>query len=212
MRLGGGGVAPIEQANGNFIGKLLSGAAVCALLSVAWVAPAQQAVAQEFRFNTVEINGNQRIGDAAILREAGISRGAAVSGGQLNDAFQNLQNSGLFESVEIEPRGGTLVSNVVELPTINRVRFEGNRRIDDEALASIGQATERRVFNPAQAESDAAAIAEAYSNEGRIAARVQPRIIRLNQNRVNLVFEVFEGDNVEGERIHTIRRDRVRLA
>ncbi|MEM7521637.1 MAG: outer membrane protein assembly factor BamA [Pseudomonadota bacterium] len=201
MRLGGGGVAPIEQANGNYIGKLLSGAAVCALLSVAWVAPAGQALAQEFRFNTVQINGNQRIGDAAILREAGISRGATVSGGQLNDAFQNLQNSGLFESVEIEPRGGTLVINVVELPTINRVRFEGNRRIDDDVLAQIVQSTERRVFNPAQAENDAAAIAEAYSNEGRIAARVQPRIIRLNQNRVNLVFEVFEGDNVEVERL-----------
>lgn len=201
MRLGGWGGVPQKQAKRNGMSVLLRGASICALLSVAWMAPAPQAAAQQYQFNTVQINGNERIGDGAILRQAGIRRGETVSGGQLNDAFQNLQNSGLFESVAIEPQGSTLVISVVELPTINRVRFEGNRRIDDEALAQLTSSTERRVFNPAQAEADAAAIAEAYSNEGRIAARVQPRIIRLNQNRVNLVFEVFEGDNVEVERL-----------
>lgn len=180
---------------------------------MAWLAPAGQAAAQEYRFNTVVIEGNERIGDAAILRRAGITRGAATSGGQLNDAYQNLQNSGLFESVAIEPRGGTLVITVVELPTINRVSFEGNQRIKDEALAGLIGSTERRVFNPAQAETDAAAIAEAYSNEGRIAARVQPKIIKRSQNRVDLVFEIFEGDNVEvesvsfvGNRVYSDRR------
>jgi outer membrane protein insertion porin family len=180
---------------------------------MAWLAPAGQAAAQEYRFNTVVIEGNERIGDAAILRRAGITPGAATSGGQLNDAYQNLQNSGLFESVAIEPRGGTLVITVVELPTINRVSFEGNQRIKDEALAGLIGSTERRVFNPAQAETDAAAIAEAYSNEGRIAARVQPKIIKRSQNRVDLVFEIFEGDNVEvesvsfvGNRVYSDRR------
>ncbi|MGC1505692.1 MAG: outer membrane protein assembly factor BamA [Sulfitobacter sp.] len=157
--------------------------------------------AQQYQFNSVQINGNNRIGDAAILRSAGISRGEPVTGGQLNDAYQKLQNSGLFETVEIEPRGGTLVINVVELPTLNRVRFEGNKRIKDAALEQLIGSTERRVFNPAQAKADAAAIAEAYSSEGRIAARVQPRIIRRDQNRVDLVFEIFEGNNVEIERL-----------
>ncbi|NNE51700.1 MAG: outer membrane protein assembly factor BamA [Sulfitobacter sp.] len=168
---------------------------------MAWLAPAGEVAAQEYRFNSVQINGNERIGDAAILRRAGISRGQATSGGQLNDAFQNLQNSGLFESVAIEPRGNTLVITVVELPTVNRISFEGNRRIKDEVLTQVVQSEERRVFNPAQAEADAASIAEAYSSEGRIAARVQPRIIKRSQNRVDLVFEIFEGDNVEVERV-----------
>lgn len=179
----------------------MRGTCVCALLSVAWLAPAGQAAAQQYQFNTVQINGNERIGDSAILRQAGITRGQPVSGGQLNDAYQKLQSSGLFETVAIEPRGGTLVINVVELPTLNRVTFEGNRRIKNEQLALLVGSTERRVFNPAQAEADAAAIAEAYTSEGRIAARVQPRIIKLNQNRVNLVFEILEGDNVEVERL-----------
>ncbi|WP_432816910.1 outer membrane protein assembly factor BamA [Sulfitobacter sp. JB4-11] len=170
-------------------------------MSMAWMAPAVPVEAQEYRFTNVEINGNNRIGDSAILARAGIGSGQVVSGGQLNDAFQNLQNSGLFETVAIEPRGSTLVINVTELPTINRISFEGNRRIDDETLAELTSSAERRVFNPSQAERDAAAIAEAYSNDGRIAARVQPRIIRRNQNRVDLVFEIFEGDNVEIERL-----------
>jgi outer membrane protein insertion porin family len=183
-------------------GKTVRRVGFCALLSVsALAAAAPEVAAQQYRFTSVRIEGNERVGDSAILARTGILRGQAITGGQLNDAFQNLQNSGLFESVLIEPRGATLVITVVELPTVNRVRFEGNRRIKDEALASLVTSAERRVFSPAQAERDAAAITEAYSNEGRIAARVTPRIIKRNQNRVDLVFEIFEGDNVEIERL-----------
>ena len=183
------------------LGKQLRRVSFCMILSVAGVVTAPAAFAQEYRFNTVRIDGNERVGDSAILARAGIRRGQAISGGQLNDAYQSLQNSGLFESVALEPRGGTLVITVVELPTINRVRFEGNRRIKDENLEGLIASSERRVFSPAQAERDAAIITEAYSNDGRIAARVQPRIIKRDQNRVDLVFEIFEGDNVEIERL-----------
>ncbi|WP_254694269.1 outer membrane protein assembly factor BamA [Sulfitobacter sp. SK012] len=165
------------------------------------MAPAAPVAAQEYRFNSVEIEGNTRIGDSAILSQAGIARGQTVTAGQLNDAYQRLNTSGLFESVSIEPAGGTLRITVVELPTINRISFEGNRRIKDEVLATVIRSTERRVFNPSDAEKDANSIAEAYSVDGRLSARVQPRVIRRDQNRVDLVFEVFEGDNVEIERI-----------
>ncbi|NUH64096.1 outer membrane protein assembly factor BamA [Sulfitobacter sp. S0837] len=201
MGLRNEGRKPIEWAQRSNVSKTLRGASLCVMLSVAWLVPGSETVAQQYQFNTVVIEGNQRINDGAILTRAGIGRGQPVSGGQLNDAYQNLQNSGLFESVAIEPRGGTLVITVVELPTLNRVSFEGNRRIKDEMLAELIGSTERRVFNPNQAEQDAAAIAEAYSNEGRLSARVQPRIIRRDQNRVDLVFEIFEGDNVEVERL-----------
>ena len=187
-----------QQVN---IGMGLRGASLSVMLAAAAVAPGSEAAAQQYQFNTVIVEGNQRINDGAVLTRAGIGRGQTVSGGQLNDAYQNLQNSGLFESVSIEPRGNTLVITVVELPTLNRVSFEGNRRIKDEMLAELIGSTERRIFNPTQAEADAAAIAEAYSNEGRLSARVQPRIIRRDQNRVDLVFEIFEGDNVEIERL-----------
>lgn len=189
----------LEQYNHLKIG--LKGLAFSLLITTAWIAPAPQAFAQQYQFNTVQIEGNQRLGDSAILSQAGIARGKAVSAGELNDAYQRLNNSGLFESVAISPQGRTLKITVVELPTINRISFEGNRRIKDEALSSVIDSTARRVFSPAQAEKDANSIAQAYSNEGRLAARVQPKVIKRSQNRVDLVFEVFEGDNVEVERL-----------
>ena len=172
-----------------------------ALVSVGWTAFTVPVHAQSFQFNQIVVEGNTRIGDAAVITRAGIAPGQSVTAGQVNDALQNLQTSGLFETVSVEPQGSTLRITVVELPTINRVSFEGNRRLDDDALAEIIQSQERRVFNPSQVERDASAIAEIYSGQGRIAARVTPRIIRRNDNRVDLIFEVFEGDVVEIERL-----------
>ncbi|WP_299545916.1 outer membrane protein assembly factor BamA [uncultured Tateyamaria sp.] len=160
--------------------------------------PAQ---AQNFQFSRIVIDGNTRVGDAAVLARAGIASGQTLSAGQVNDARRNLETSGLFETVSVDPQGNTLVITVTEFPTINRLTFEGNRRVDDEALSAIIQSQERRVFSPAQAERDAGAIAEAYSTQGRVAARVSPRIIRRSDNRVDLIFEIFEGDVVEVERI-----------
>ena len=157
--------------------------------------------AQNFSFNNVVVDGNTRIGNSAILSRAGIARGQTVSAGQLNDAFQKLQNSGLFESVSISPVGNTLNITVVERPTINRVNFEGNRRLKNDALSALVSSTERRVFNPTVAEADAAKIAEAYSNSGRLAARVSPKIIKRSDNRVDVVFEIFECDIIEVERL-----------
>ena len=181
--------------------RVLRTISIITLVSVGWTGFASPVQAQNFRFSQIVIDGNTRIGDAAILTRAGIAPGQTVSAGQVNDALQNLQTSGLFETVRVEPQGSTLRITVVELPTINRISFEGNRRIDDEALGEIIQSQERRVLNPAQVDRDASGLAEAYSSQGRIAARVTPRIIRRSDNRVDLVFEIFEGDVVEIERL-----------
>ncbi|MHA6345200.1 outer membrane protein assembly factor BamA [Roseivivax sp. CAU 1761] len=159
------------------------------------------AIAQTYTFNSVAVEGNRRIETGTILSYAGIGRGQAVSGAELNDAYQRIQGSGLFETVEIVPQGGTLVIRVVEFPTINTIAIEGNQRLDDDVLLPLVQSQSRRVFSPAQAEADAQAMTEAYSQQGRIAARIQPRVIRRSDNRVDLVFEVFEGGVAEVERI-----------
>lgn len=171
------------------------------VVALAVLLSAVSAFAQSFSFTRVEIEGNQRIGDAAILQTAAIPRGEPVSAGQVNAALQRLQGSGLFESVEVAPEGSTLRITVVEFPTVNRISFEGNRRIKDEELTALVQSNERRVYNPAQAERDAAVIADAYTNTGRLAARVTPKVISRSDNRVDLVFEIFEGGVVEIERL-----------
>ncbi|MCF6429292.1 outer membrane protein assembly factor BamA [Leisingera sp. MMG026] len=159
------------------------------------------AEAQSFRFNTVQVEGNQRIQTSTVVAYTGIERGQTVSAGELNDAYQRILDSGVFETVELVPRGNTLVIKVTEFPTINQISFEGNRRLKDDSLDQIVESAPRRVFSPSQAERDAAAIAEAYSVQGRLASRVTPRIIRRNNNRVDLVFEISEGDTIEVERV-----------
>jgi outer membrane protein insertion porin family len=159
------------------------------------------AIAQEYSFSTVVVEGNQSIETATIISYAGIGRGQVVTAAALNDAYQRIVNSGLFESVALEPQGNTLVIRVVEYPMINVINFEGNKRLKDEDLAEIVGSESRRVYSPSQAEEDAAAIAEVYRVQGRIAATVDPRIIRRDGNRVDLVFEIAEGRVVEIERL-----------
>jgi outer membrane protein insertion porin family len=187
-------------------------ATVFVAATMAWAALPQSAIAQQYRFNSVSVEGNQRIDPATVLSLAGIARGASVSGAQLNSAFQRIQGSGLFESVEIIPQGNRLAIKVVEFPTINRINFEGNRRIKDDVLEGIVESQSRRVFSPSTAERDSANIAEAYSQQGRLTAKVTPRIIRRSDNRVDLVFEIFEGGLTEIERLgfvgNTVYTDR----
>lgn len=161
----------------------------------------EPAVAQSYAFSSVRVEGNKRIDTGTILSYAGIGRGHRVSGADVNAAYQRIERSGLFESVEVVPSGRTLVIRVSEYPTINRVRIEGNKRLKNKVLQPILKSTSRRVFNPDIAEQDAQALAEAYANAGRIQARVSPKIIRRRDNRVDLVFEVYEGGTTEIERI-----------
>ncbi|MFV0359127.1 outer membrane protein assembly factor BamA [Tropicimonas sp.] len=182
--------------------KLGKGAlALISVLAVAVPAGMVATPASAYVFSNVKIEGNQRIEPQTILSYLDLPRGRDVSAGELNDAMQRLQNSGLFEKVELVPSGGTLVVRISEYPTINVISFEGNKRLKDENLAEIVKSQSRRVYSPAQAEADAAAISQVYAAEGRLAARVDTSIIRRSDNRVDLVFEVFEGDVTEIERI-----------
>ncbi|MEZ5912180.1 MAG: outer membrane protein assembly factor BamA [Paracoccaceae bacterium] len=164
----------------------------------AFFTPAQ---AQTFQFSSVQVEGNDRVEPGTILSYAGIARGQAVSQAGLNDAYQRIVNSGLFETVELSPQGGTLVIRVQEYPTINVIAFEGNRKLKDDKLAELVQSKSRFVFSPRQAEADAQAIATAYRDGGRFNATVTPKIIRRDGNRVDLVFEIAEGKVSEIERL-----------
>jgi outer membrane protein insertion porin family len=187
------------------VGRVL--AQSVAAVRTLWVAlclmafAAGAASAQDFVFGSIVIEGNQRVEDGTILTYADLAPGVMLSVAELNEAGQDIRNSGLFESVELVPQGNRLVIRVVEYPTISRISIEGNDRIDDATLLSLVRSQPRRVFTPAQAEADTAAITGAYARQGRINASVTPRIIRLPENRVDLVFEVVESGVTEVERI-----------
>ena len=184
-------------------GRLITASALAISIAVSMPSGAvfAPAFAQDLTFSNVTIEGNDRVDAATILSFLGIARGEALTAGQLNDASQRLTNSGLFESVALVPQGGNLIVRVQEYPIVNVISFEGNRRLDDEQLAEAISTESRRIFSPSKAEADAAAIAEIYRVTGRIAATVTPKVIRRDDNRVDLVFEIAEGRVVEVERL-----------
>lgn len=194
------GTSRDEQRHDSYILYRLA-AVVFLFFATVSIFSAAPAYAQNYTFNSVQVEGNQRIQTSTIIAYTGIEPGKSLSAGELNAAYQSILDSGVFETVELEPRGSTLLIKVRERPTINTVSIEGNRRIQDEDLAGFIQSQSRQVFNPALAEADAALIAEVYSQRGRIAASVTPRIIRRSDNRVDLVFEIAEGESIEVERI-----------
>lgn len=178
---------------------LALGAGVTGIAPIFTATPAEAQTAM--RFSSIQVVGNQRIEAATVRNFANIPTGKAVTPGQVNSAYQRLINTQLFEEVDVTPRGGTLIITVREFPTISRINFERNRKLKDEKLAELIGSRTRHAYNPAQAEADAAIIVEAYRQAGRQTAEVTPKIIRRSDNRVDLVFEIFEGKVVEVERI-----------
>lgn len=174
---------------------------VFVFITMLWGGLSAPAAAQNFNFSTIQIEGATRIERGTILSYAGFAENETVSAGQLNTAFQAVSASGLFETVEFIPNGRVLTIKVQEYPTVNLINFEGNRTLKDEELAGVVQSQSRRVYSPTLAEQDAARIVQAYEQSGRLAANVDPVIIRRSNNRVDLVFEIREGQVTEVERI-----------
>lgn len=144
-------------------------------------------------FSRIDVSGNQRIESDTIRVFSGIEPGEPVTPEQLNLAVRNLFETGLFEDVQVMPEAGRLVITVKENPTINQVAFEGNDKIDDDKLAEVVQLKPRLAYSTSAAEADAQRIIDAYRATGRYNASVNPVIIRLPENRVDLVFEINEG-------------------
>jgi outer membrane protein insertion porin family len=165
------------------------------------MSPLSPALAQDYAFSRVEVQGNTNVDAASILKFANIEQGATLTAAQLNDALQRVTDSGLFASVDFVPSGATLTIKVEELPIISVLDFQGNKRLKDEELSAAISSESRRVFSAATAEEDAASITELYRARGRLAATVEPKIIPRGPGRVDLVFEITEGRVVENESI-----------
>ena len=159
------------------------------------------ATAQSYSFSTVAVEGNRQIDAESVANFARIPRNRALSAAELNAAYQRVAATGFFRSVDFVPSGNRLVIRVEEYPILNIVNFEGNRRVNDDILREVVVSRPGRVFSPSQAEADATAIAEIYAAQGRLAARVNPRLIERSDGRVDLAFEIAEGRVVEIDRI-----------
>ncbi|MGF1611446.1 MAG: outer membrane protein assembly factor BamA, partial [Kiloniellales bacterium] len=111
----------------------------------------------------------------------------------INQSLKSIFATGLFADVTLRREGDALIVTVVENPIINRIAFEGNDRIKDETLAAETELRPRVVFTRTKAQNDVQRILELYRRSGRFAATVEPKVIELPQNRVDLAFEISEG-------------------
>lgn len=162
------------------------------LMIFALVLPAVPVRAQT-TVQDVLVEGNERIEAETVRSYLSISVGDVFDAIEINDSLKSLFATGLFADVTIRREAGDLIVRVVENPIINRVAFEGNKRIDDDALESETQLRARVVYTRTRVQSDVQRLIEIYRRSGRFAAQIEPKVIQLAQNRVDLIFEIDEG-------------------
>jgi len=149
----------------------------------------------------IRVEGNQRIEPETIRSYMRIAPGDPFEPQSIDRALKNLFGTGLFADVTFRREGDSLIVTVKENPIINELAFEGNDRIDDDQLQAEVQLRPRVVYTQTRVQADTKRILELYRRAGRYAATVEPKVIPLDQNRVNLVFEIHEGDLTLVERI-----------
>lgn len=149
----------------------------------------------------IEYVGCKRIEPETISSYLPIQEGDEIDDNSINEALKSLNNTGFFEEVHMDIKGTTLVVTVKECPMINKISFEGNSKLADRDIEKAIQIKSRETLSPAKIKEIQQGLLEAYRKMGRYNASVNPKVIKLDNNRVNLVFEINEGDSAGIERI-----------
>ncbi|HTS91844.1 MAG TPA: outer membrane protein assembly factor BamA [Stellaceae bacterium] len=156
------------------------------------------------RVSEIRVEGTERIEPETIRSYLLIQPGDPFDADRIDRSLKALFATGLFADVSIKREGDALVVHVVENPIINRIAFEGNKKLNDQQLLTEVQLKPRTVFTRTKVQSDVKRILDLYRRNGRFAASVDPKVIQLPQNRVDLVFEIDEGASTGIKRISFI--------
>ena len=191
---------------GAWSGPLLAQAAPAAPPATAPATTAAPAPAQlSGVIRSIAVRGNERLEPETVRSYANLSPGQTYTPATLDTALKDLYATELFTDVVITgAETGNLVITVRENPVINRIVLEGNKRLKSEKILPEIKLAPRQIFTRSKVRTDVERIVELYRREGRFAARVEPKIVQLDQNRVDLVFEIFEGDKSKVRRINII--------
>lgn len=154
----------------------------------------QETHASNHVIEVVNVTGNNRIDSTTIVNYSGIKAGDAYDKDKIDDSLKRLYETELFSNIEIKYSESILAITVEENFLINAVVFEGNKSIDDESLEALVQLKARSTFSTKKLENDISKIINAYRAAGRYSIFVEPKIIKLDFNRINLIFEVNEGN------------------
>jgi outer membrane protein insertion porin family len=181
-------------------GRIVGGAVLGSIIAA--VPGPSVAVAQTA--STIVVEGNRRVEADTIRSYFRAGPGERLDNARIDDGLKALYATGLFQDVRVNQQGGRLVVTVVESPVINRVAFEGNKRVKDDQLAAEVQSKPREPLSRPKVQSDVQRVVEIYRRNGRYDIRVNPKMIELPNNRVDLVFEIAEGDKTTVRQINFV--------
>lgn len=141
----------------------------------------------------IQILGVERIEPATVMTYLDVRVGDPMNQETMNRALKSLFGTGLFADVTLRQKASTLEVTVVENPVISQIAFEGNEKIEDEELLAEISLRPRQVFTRTKVQADVNRLYQVYQRNGRFSASIEPKVIKLDQNRVDLVFEITEG-------------------
>ncbi len=147
----------------------------------------------ETTVRNIEVLGTQRVDPATVISYMTVKPGDQYSQTELSESLKALYETGLFADVDIQQNGSNLMVTVTENPVLNQIAFEGNDDIEDAELAREISSRPRSVYVRQNVRNDVERIQELYRRSGNYSAVVTPQVIKLDQNRIDLVFEVAEG-------------------
>lgn len=184
-------------------GTMLSGTAFAQARPAPAAAPAVQPPAAQApvaptaptrTIRTLRVEGSQRIEPDTVLSYTKLRVGIPYTAETLDQAIKDLLASDLLADVRIEGvESGDIIVRVRENPIINRVVLEGNKRLKDDKITKEIKLAPRQIFTRTAVRADVARIVELYRRQGRFAANVEPKMVMLDQNRVDVIFEIQEG-------------------
>lgn len=151
--------------------------------------------------SAIRVEGTQRIEAETVRSYLSLAVGEAATAAKMNESLKSLFDTGFFADVKMQIDGTTLVVKVEENPVINRVVFEGNTAVDSKDLEKEVQMRPRQVYTKSRVKDDVKRLLDVYRRSGRFAALIEPKLIALEQNRVDLVFEITEGERTGVRRV-----------
>jgi outer membrane protein insertion porin family len=149
--------------------------------------------AVEPKIKRIKYEGNQRISKETIFAYLDVIEGEEATNAKIDSSIKHLFETGFFSDVRISEEGGDLIVRVTENPLINKIGFDGNRKIEESELLQEISMRANSVFSPYKLQADLNRITSLYQKTGRYSAYIEPKLIKLDQNRVNLVYEINEG-------------------
>ncbi len=197
---------------GTILGGIVLAAPVNAVAQVATTAPAVTPVATPApavtTIGSITVEGSQRLEAETILSYTKLRVGAAYTRESLDSALRDLYETELFADVQIRDNAGALTVIVTENPVINRIVLEGNKRVKEDKIRPEIKMAPREIYTRSKVRADVARIIELYRRQGRFAATVDPKMVKLDQNRVDIVFEIVEGPKSKVRQINIIGNDK----